>query len=65
MAPKPEWCARAPVTKAARSFGAPRALPVRAQKENRYKPKVKSRLRPAQGHGRAAAQGESFEDAGR
>ena len=42
MAPKPEWCARAPVTKAARSFGAPRALPVRAQKENRYKPKVKS-----------------------
>ena len=43
MAPlKPEWCARAPVNAVNKSFGAPKPLPARPQKENRYKPKTKS-----------------------
>ena len=43
MAPlKPEWCARAPVNAVNKSFGVPKPLPARQQKENRYKPKTKS-----------------------
>ena len=43
MAPlKPEWCARAPVNAVNKSFGVPKPLPARPQKENRYKPKTKS-----------------------